>query len=149
MWRPLELKSADQRSATPERDTRRIKDLDSKAPTLDEPTPEICLDPESRGVVSLHLMEMGAEIMATKSAPGKVGRPKATVQLKSITVNLDPTLISAIERARVRREKAVPGVSVNLTDAVRALLMKAIASEEQAEPQAELPLPLESSTKKS
>jgi hypothetical protein len=96
-------------------------------------------------------MEMGAEIMASKNAPGKVGRPKATVPLKSITVNLDPTLISAIERARVRREKAVPGVSVNLTDTVRALLMKAIASEEQTEPQAELPLtlPLESSTKKS
>ena len=80
----------------------------------------------------------------------KVGRPKGDVPLTPITTNFDPDTLAAIERARIRREKALPGVEVTTSATIRGLLLKAIAAEEQGEPQAELPLtlPLEPSTKK-
>lgn len=94
-------------------------------------------------MVSFGLMEIGAEIMATKKAPArKVGRPKAEVQLKAVSTNFDPELLAGIERARVRRQKANPGMAVTVSDAIRALILKAIAAEEGAEVQAELPLTL-------
>ena len=85
-------------------------------------------------VLSFALMQMGAEIM-TKT---RVGRPKAVVQLRPITVLFDPSFVARIERSRHRR-RALIGIDVTLSDAVRALLEKAIAAEEQAENQAELP----------
>jgi hypothetical protein len=92
--------------------------------------------------------------MATKKAPvRKIGRPKAEVPLRSLTVNFDPDLYAAMERARARRQKTVDsmGIEITMSATVRSLLLKAIASEEDSETQPELPLnrSAESSTKKS
>jgi hypothetical protein len=60
-------------------------------------------------------------------------------------------LLAAIERARVRREKANPGLEVTTSATVRALILRALVLEEGGETQPELPLTVmsEASTKKS
>lgn len=113
---------------------------------------QICLDPIRHVADSFAPMQIRAETMATKkAAKRKVGRPKGDVALTPITTNFDPEILAAIERARLRREKAMPGVEVTTSAAIRGLLLKAIAAEEASETQTELPLTFaqESSTKKS
>lgn len=136
-----------------EKITRNNKGLRVETSRNQDAVGEIALDLTWHAVVSFGLMEIGAEIMATKKAPErKVGRPKAAVKLRPVSINFDPEILAAIERARLRRQKANPGMAVTMSDAVRALVLKAVAAEEGAEPQAELPLTLlstESTTKKS
>ncbi len=113
----------------------------------------IGLDQRATSVVSFHLMEIGAPMAAEKAStqPKRVGRPKAEVRPTPVTTLFDPDLLAAIERARVRREKANPGLEVTTSATVRALILRALVLEEGGETQPELPLTVmpEASTKKS
>lgn len=77
---------------------------------------------------------------ASTGGSKKRGRPARDVRMQQITTNYHPKLIEAIERARARRQNANPGFEVSMSETIRALLLKALALEDDAQLQPDLPL---------